>query len=229
MKKSIVKKASFIRVYFLVVHILLLVLIAVIWIYHQDIMSIAREEERSWSPVQKFVEYEVREAGYFRLTGDEELAGPPTHEQDRAWDNLIRPAYFNASLEELDKAGETLENLTELTSGGYLSSIGVYHELHCLRQLRLYLFKERYYPNLTEYQEETFHSHLDHCLEALRETIMCNGNTAMLSFFWESPHALQPIPRSNGKSVCVRWNSVERWGYSRMIATNPDYKRPESN
>lgn len=48
MKKSIVKKASFIRVYFLVVHILLLVLIAVIWIYHQDIMSIAREEERSW-------------------------------------------------------------------------------------------------------------------------------------------------------------------------------------
>jgi hypothetical protein len=41
-------------------------------------------------------------------------------------------SFFNASLQELARAGERLENLAELTDGGFLASIGVYHELHCL-------------------------------------------------------------------------------------------------
>jgi hydrogenase maturation factor HypE len=35
-------------------------------------------------------------------------------------------------MEELEKAGENLHNISELTGGGYLATIGVYHELHCV-------------------------------------------------------------------------------------------------
>jgi hypothetical protein len=40
--------------------------------------------------------------------------------------------FFNASLEELRRAGESLEGVAEVEEGGYSATIGVYHELHCL-------------------------------------------------------------------------------------------------
>ena len=45
---------------------------------------------------------------------------------------IISGSFFSATYEELARAGETLENLAELTEGGYMASIGVYHELHCI-------------------------------------------------------------------------------------------------
>jgi hypothetical protein len=46
--------------------------------------------------------------------------------------NMISATYFNATREELERSGESLENVAELKGGGYLSSLGVYHEVHCL-------------------------------------------------------------------------------------------------
>lgn len=40
--------------------------------------------------------------------------------------------YFNASVEELKRAGESFENIAELTDGGYPASLGAYHQLHCV-------------------------------------------------------------------------------------------------
>jgi hypothetical protein len=41
--------------------------------------------------------------------------------------------YFAASREEMVKAGESIDEKTlEVTGGGYLATLGVYHELHCI-------------------------------------------------------------------------------------------------
>jgi hypothetical protein len=40
--------------------------------------------------------------------------------------------FFNASVEELQRGGETLKNLAAVQGGGYAATIGAYHELHCL-------------------------------------------------------------------------------------------------
>jgi hypothetical protein len=39
---------------------------------------------------------------------------------------------FNATAEEMAMANEPLEDSVQLRDGGYLVSLGVYHELHCL-------------------------------------------------------------------------------------------------
>ncbi|KAI0390769.1 hypothetical protein F5Y17DRAFT_461444 [Xylariaceae sp. FL0594] len=91
----------------------------------------------SWLPVTSSIQYALREPVSYRIFGNETFAGPLSLEQDLAWDRLIKPAYFNATLEELAKAGEDLDNLTELAGGGYLSSISVYHELHCLQTAKV--------------------------------------------------------------------------------------------
>lgn len=45
---------------------------------------------------------------------------------------VITAMFFNATLEELSRSGESLENLAAVKGGGYSATIGVYHELHCL-------------------------------------------------------------------------------------------------
>ena len=39
---------------------------------------------------------------------------------------------IRASYEELAQAGESPSTAIELLDGGYLASLGVYHDLHCL-------------------------------------------------------------------------------------------------
>lgn len=88
--------------------------------------------------------------------------------------------FFNVSLEELRRSGESLDGVAEVEEGGYSATLGVYHELHCLvsplatsaqqrgnfssdtsqRQLRFYLFREIYYPDLTRKQEIYLFDHL---------------------------------------------------------------------
>ncbi|KAI1428154.1 hypothetical protein F5Y12DRAFT_733886 [Xylaria sp. FL1777] len=185
--------------------------------------------QHSWSPLQDVVEYEVStehatDPGHYSV-----YAGPPSEEQEEAWDRLITPVYFNISRDELSRAGESFEHIIELTEGGYIASVAVYHELHCLRNLRLYVFRDRYYPNLTESQHHYLKTHLDHCLEVLRISTMCHGNTAINSYRWDTETIDKPLTKSNSSSVCVKWSSIEDWSYSRKVSYVPPVRWPSQN
>ncbi|XXH04605.1 hypothetical protein Hte_011022 [Hypoxylon texense] len=112
------------------------------------------------APVQDFIEYEINEEHSTDHKKHTKYSGFPTPEQNAAWSALMKPIFFNASFDELRRAGESLENLAAVKGGGYAATIGVYHELHCLRQLRFYLFHKTYYPNMTQAQELYLHGHL---------------------------------------------------------------------
>ncbi|KAI2630916.1 hypothetical protein GGR54DRAFT_176530 [Hypoxylon sp. NC1633] len=227
-KSRVVATVSLFRVYVVILHILLLALVSVQWNENRPTTS-HLTVKTTWSPVQEFIKYEVRPAKAPGYGKDQKFAGPPTEEQDDAWDYIIDGSFFNATIDELEKAGEDLDDLAELTDGGYLASIGVYHELHCLRQLRLYVYRDIYYPNLTHRGDMYLQNHMDHCLEALRQTIVCYGNTALSSFHWERPDAPSPEPRSNARSVCAQWDSIENWAYTRKVSPDPDYKKSFGN
>ncbi|KAI7777986.1 hypothetical protein LA080_002898 [Diaporthe eres] len=113
-----------------------------------------------------------------------------------AFDGRSWSVAFNATLNELRMANESIDG--------------------DLRRLRHYLYREYYFRNLTQMEADNVHAHLDHCIEALRITIMCHGNTEVYSFGWNDPTSYKPAAKSNGRSVCARWSSVEDWAYSRM-------------
>ncbi|KAI1743831.1 hypothetical protein F4680DRAFT_321645 [Xylaria scruposa] len=203
------------RVYLVAVHLFLFYLI--FWVWNEP-KSTSREtllKSESWSPAREYIEYEINSEHATDHTKHSKYSGTPTRDQDLAWDDLIRPMFFNASIEELRRGGEVIKNLAVVEGGGYAATIGAYHELHCLRQLRFYLFQGRYYPNLTEAQENYLHGHLDHCIETLRLTIMCYGNPSLVSFAWGGDDATKPITQSNSRSVCVKWTSIDAWARSR--------------
>ncbi|KAI0180075.1 hypothetical protein GGR52DRAFT_226074 [Hypoxylon sp. FL1284] len=126
----------------------------------------------------------------------------------------------------MTKAEESMDDgVLEVNTGGYLAGLGVYHELHCLRQLRLDLYRDWYYPNITSKQDKWLHVHLDRCIEALRGAVMCRGNTGLYSFEWElAPKKKRPMLKSNSRSVCVKWNSFDRWDRTRMVTEEQQVK-----
>ncbi|KAI0454762.1 hypothetical protein F5B21DRAFT_474182 [Xylaria acuta] len=86
----------------------------------------------SWSPVQDFAEYQestecATDPGHYSV-----YSGFPSEELEEGWDRLITPAYFNISRDEFIKTGKLFEHIIERIGGGYIVSLNVYHELHCL-------------------------------------------------------------------------------------------------
>ncbi|KAI1112560.1 hypothetical protein F5Y14DRAFT_267176 [Nemania sp. NC0429] len=210
------------KLYFLGIHILLILLVALVSI-RGDMKDVKGE---TWSPAREFIEYELNGQHATNHEQYSKYSGRPSVEQEEAWEALVKPAYFNASLEDFKRAGESVENAAELLGGGFLATIGVYHELHCLRQLRFYLYRSRYYSNMTTEDENYVQGHLDHCLESLRLTIMCYGNPSVYSFVWNDLEETKPATKSNSKSVCAKWDTIETWGLSRMVSTNPKLQLP---
>ncbi|KAF2644025.1 hypothetical protein P280DRAFT_546877 [Massarina eburnea CBS 473.64] len=163
---------------------------------------------------------------------DEDLQGFPSKAHDKAWLELVTPALSRASHKEMELGREDPEHSVAVgdENGGYMVSLGVYHELHCLRRLKMYLHKEHYYPKLAPgTDEDTYElNHLNHCLEAIRLSLMCAGNTALYSFQWPNSNekVRKPKTKTNSQRTCVDWEGVESWAVNRSIGLNPTLERP---
>ena len=69
---------------------------------------------------------------------------------------------------------------------------------------------------------------LDHCLEAIRLSLMCAGNTALYSFQWPDSNekVRKPKTKTNSERTCVDWSLIEQWAQNRSIGMNPMLERP---
>ncbi|KAI0862847.1 hypothetical protein F4860DRAFT_99761 [Xylaria cubensis] len=220
---------NYTRIYMLCLHLVIGILLAMLWLHSCVPNTTITNSNGSWSPAKEFVERRIE--GYWPSKNDtiSVYTGKPTSEQDTAWDDIFSSMYFAASREEIDKAGESIvDQMVEVSGGGYLATLGVYHELHCLRQLRLHLYEDRYYHNLTDRQRAHNRLHLDHCLEVLRITVMCNGNTDMFTFVSRSRTPGKPTIKSNAKSLCLDWSSLQQWSQLRKLNATQHALPPDS-
>ncbi|TGJ82857.1 hypothetical protein E0Z10_g5904 [Xylaria hypoxylon] len=213
-------KPIYFKGYLILIHLAIIVLLVIAMARASTNGTLMILKGVSWSPVQDSLRYELNGQHALKHHKSSLFAGRPTSQQESAWTEMLAPMYFAATRQEMLSAEEALNNGVQLASGNYLATIGVYHELHCLQQMRLFLYRERYYHNITESQEEYLYEHLDHCLEALRITIMCHGNTGLYTFAWESATPDKATTKSNARSACVKWNSIEEWSRSRPLASS---------
>ena len=109
---------------------------------------------------------------------------------------------MGVSKEDALAAGGTLSDarLPEEMGGGYMASVEVVHQLHCLNFLRKATFEDYYMSRSKEFADlpHTVRLHLgtwfavrnlpsdyhtltfqtDHCIEMLRQYLMCNAGTS---------------------------------------------------
>ncbi|KAK7224107.1 hypothetical protein V2G26_012110 [Clonostachys chloroleuca] len=103
-------------------------------------------------------------------------------------------------------------------ASGLDSSFGMHH-LHCLNLLRKSLyFNYDHYKVLGQHafknEEPILRRHVTHCLDTIRQVLMCNVDTAVLGQVWANPNNPKAFPDFNTKHVCKNYESVRKWAES---------------
>ncbi|KAH8882451.1 hypothetical protein GQ53DRAFT_787495 [Thozetella sp. PMI_491] len=156
------------------------------------------------------------------------LSGPqhpwnlaPSKELDAAWDELLYGLNIRVTPSEVRRLNDTLTNPIRVENGDYLAGLGVFHHLHCLNNIRKALQRDYYAPEIasSSHPEAWEAGHSDHCINAIRESLMCHANTAAYMIEWaEDPHAFLGIQlTSSAVTTCVNWDSLNSWARKRAL------------
>lgn len=94
--------------------------------------------------------------------------------------------------------------------------------------MRHWAYKEHYHANATAASLKESKAHVDHCIEMLRQSAICRGDTALSTFRWLWINGTAfPTAEDKGPHKCVDWKR-----YNEYVASNKvdlkDLVRPAS-
>ncbi|KAI0910067.1 hypothetical protein F4823DRAFT_387654 [Ustulina deusta] len=163
--------------------------------------------ETAFSPAQSAIQYRVEVLGY----ESSPFIGEPRPELDQAWSRLLRSTMVMISDEEMRRMNKTSISMKD--GSGYLGYLEAHHMLHCVK--RLYQFQHQdAYPELRDIGTFSLKHH-DHCLEVLRQGIMCNADVSVNTFFWENKYKIKGD--RSGARKCTNWDSIQAWADKRTV------------
>jgi len=141
---------------------------------------------------------------------------------DESWSELIKNINIRVSAEELERNHQSSVELPE--NGGYLAWMSVYHELHCLKVLRQWGYKEHYFANMTKQLHGEMEMHTDHCVEYLRQASMCHADTSLVVFEWSESKAKPMLKNHRDPHMCKDWATIEVIAKDRQV-TSGEFSR----
>ncbi|KAI1163312.1 hypothetical protein F5B18DRAFT_325107 [Nemania serpens] len=161
----------------------------------------------------------VNETNQFEVTlnsGNPRYVGKPTQELDDAWDAIVGDYIALTDTEALNVQGEVSRE-----RGHYYVVPHVRHSLHCLNYLRKVAY-DKWYPTIRTENKPTvpdFFTHVDHCVEILRETLQCQGDLTPVPHRWV-PGKQMFIADTSLPHTCRDWDSIMKWQGERVTAWN---------
>ncbi|KAI4134106.1 MAG: hypothetical protein LQ347_001803 [Umbilicaria vellea] len=81
-------------------------------------------------------------------------SGYPRHDLDKAWEDLLGNMNVRFQLEDLKVWGRDVDAVALPDGSGYLGTLNVYHEIHCVKWMHTYMYQEFYWPDLDDHQRE---------------------------------------------------------------------------
>ncbi|KAK3312557.1 hypothetical protein B0H66DRAFT_585157 [Apodospora peruviana] len=153
----------------------------------------------------------------------------PSDALDAAWRDLLNAINIQVTPTEMDSVGENRTNRVRIENGNYIGALGVYHHLHCLNNLRRVIHWDYYEPQLREVEHpEGFwkeHSATDHCIDVIRQAIMCHANMAVYVLEWADDARLRVSTdlRSDARVTCANWDVLDNWARQRAVVAGRDH------
>ncbi|KAI0838470.1 hypothetical protein F5Y06DRAFT_303786 [Hypoxylon sp. FL0890] len=146
--------------------------------------------------------------------------GPPTPEVNQAWEDLMAYGAISVTADDITRVGH---NLTAVqyppeAGGGYLAVAMGTHHIHCLH----YVWQDHhsaYFPTTAANKAEApemYERHYEHCIDYLRQAIMCNFDPGIIPYYWVRQHN-QPTPDGNTRHKCVNWKYLQDWLKQRAV------------
>ncbi|RDL29901.1 uncharacterized protein BP5553_10528 [Venustampulla echinocandica] len=164
-----------------------------------------------FSPAREAVEYQLLHAEN-DLMKESPYAGFPNDGSDAAWRELLKNSNIRITAEELKKLNRTSIQLQD-GSGDYFGGLSAHHHLHCIKSVRRVIYRDHY--GLPD--EPWMWSHLDHCLEDLRQSVMCNADFSVITYDW-LPNYRRPWANFKVDGECVNWEKLDAWAGDRFFS-----------
>ncbi|KAF7326324.1 hypothetical protein MKEN_00485800 [Mycena kentingensis (nom. inval.)] len=155
---------------------------------------------------------------------------PSSPELDAKWEDL-----YSFGVSRIPQAQAALiPNVTSRIPGDpdgyYIIGLDVFHQLHCLvsisHQLKLQqkligtknmvrmALDPLYYPDWDIYNPanaENATTHVSHCVDWIRQSIMCHGDTSVLVWQWNETKKVT-APKATVPHVCRKFEILKEWG-----------------
>ncbi|KAI1136544.1 hypothetical protein F5Y05DRAFT_414804 [Hypoxylon sp. FL0543] len=143
----------------------------------------------------------------------------PLEYVDGNWTALLRVGMMSLNEEEVRRVGASPDavRLPPDSGGGYMAYLASHHHLHCLYILHQSLHKDYYQTRSVVWNmsAEMRHSHWDHCIEALRQYVICNADTTVVTHNWFE-RVNVPIASQDNPRRCADWDAHFRWQLDRQ-------------
>lgn len=153
-------------------------------------------------------------------------------------------------MRQLGKLRNSSVRVPEEDGGGYLAVLEAHHQMHCLDLLRQHSYHEYYAVHSSHYamlyaepKKLRFHlgklnypvnknaklTAVDHCIEMLRQVIMCNSDMHVITHDWVDRRT-GAWPDFSVNHQCRDYEKLMSWiDGARLMTSNPAFKwmRPE--
>ncbi|CZT11665.1 uncharacterized protein RAG0_15749 [Rhynchosporium agropyri] len=194
---------------------------------------------QKYSPILKEVDnnyHMVRFNGSFMKENDFRLVGGPDSKVDAAWESLgIDYRSVAVPVSEGLKSGFKSDQvqINPKYGGGFPANVEGLHHLHCLNLVR----KSLYY-NIDYYRsqgkgafvnkENIVQYHVSHCLDIIRQQLMCTPDTGLLGQVWWDRNYPKAFVDFNTEHKCKNFDAIRQWAEERQISeeTPLDFLKP---
>ncbi|KAF2658526.1 hypothetical protein K491DRAFT_702775 [Lophiostoma macrostomum CBS 122681] len=151
------------------------------------------------------------------------FAGVPRPELDDAWHQLLQNDNIYLSRATLDSLG--LKSIYTRNGSYGIASLSVFHALHCLKLVRRMMYKEYYHSNISGVALQRQLKHADHCVEYIRESLMCKPDISLVTFRWindtaqhpKQPASFYPTNFDVSEHDCMKWEILNDWAGRRVF------------
>jgi len=186
---------------------------------------------QDWSPELAALPMKnIRFNGSFEFPS--EFRGATT-EVDEAWNRFTKNKYIDGTAIVLAVSEEDIRNSNKVHNSDwynstvvlqeteddvkYMATLEVFHQLHCLNMLRKATFGDHYEDDFSwKFGNGTLRKHLDHCLEIIRQVVMCRSDPGLIMFHWVKD-VPTPYPDFNTWHQCrdieadFQWAEEHAW------------------
>ncbi|KAF3802774.1 Cyclochlorotine biosynthesis protein O [Colletotrichum gloeosporioides] len=181
-----------------------------------------------YSPAQDVIEYQLQTFTQGFGDGVTEYWGAPSEEMDQRWAELWHFSVGEAiTRDEAQRLSNTTSTLGPRHPGLYWIKLDVFHQLHCLNALRMSVWPEYYSdPYYAAILEK---DHLAHCIDSIRQSIMCHSDITPLVLQWDD-NLQKSRHRANLPHSCRNFDKIREWAVKRAIAQmtyDGDWTDPE--
>ncbi|KAH7134929.1 hypothetical protein B0J11DRAFT_424681, partial [Dendryphion nanum] len=183
------------------------------------------------APGNQLVDYSVK-VFYDDMFNLSPYQGSSTDDLDKMWDDLYGTARTLIDAHSAERLpNKTVRVNSGIHEGEYIVQFEVFHQLHCLNSLRKSIYRDRF-PEMNVLNADmtvnkTNVNHYEHCLDRIRQGIMCHADVATIHWDWKDGSQLPfPIPAGrNGINminmetthVCRDFERIKRWAMERNL------------